>query len=396
VTALLLDEATLLDPEAQEPSPGALLLEGGRIRARLAPGETGPPDARRVALPGRALAPGFLDVHHHGRLVFTAPERAGAVLGESAAALLAEGTTAFLPTTVAWPRDALLERVEVWAAAIAGLPEGAGAAPLGLHLEGPWIRGEAAGAQPREGIRPFTAAEGEEVRARAAGTLRMVTLAPEVEGAAALLAWLAREGVVAAIGHSRADDASMTQAVQAGARHVTHLFNAMSGLHHRERGVAGHALAEDRLTCDLICDGVHVHPDVVRVAARAKGEGWLLITDRVEPAGGEGGEPGFGSGRVHGDGTALRLSDGTLAGSSLTMDRALRNARAFTGAPLLEAVAACTLRPARLLGLEAERGTLRPGARADLVVLDAAGRVEQTWLGGAPAWIADPRAAGGA
>ncbi|MDX1650136.1 MAG: amidohydrolase family protein, partial [Myxococcota bacterium] len=219
---------------------------------------------------------------------------------------------------------------------------------------------------------------------RAAGRVRMVTLAPEVEGAEALLDALGRHGVVAALGHSLADDAAMTHAIARGARHVTHLFNAMGGLHHRHRGVAGVALADDRLTCDLICDGVHVHPDVVRIAARAKDERLLWITDRVDPS-----RHGWGAGEVHDDGRALRLPDGTLAGSSLGMDRAVRNAVAFGACTRLEAVAAATLRPARLLGLEAERGTLRPGARADLVVLDDAGRVAETWLAGAPAWRAD-------
>lgn len=382
MSSLLLANALLLDPEEAAPSPGALLVEDGRIRARLEVDAAEPAADRRVDLGGRAVAPGFLDVHYHGRLVFGAAAEAGSALREASAALLREGTTAFLPTTVAWPHGELLERVEAWAAALGhgGWP---GAAPLGLHLEGPWIRSEAAGAQPRAGIRGFVAREGEEVLARAAGTVRMVTLAPEVEGAEALLDALARRSVVAALGHSRADDASMTQAIERGARHVTHLFNAMSGLHHRDRGVAGVALTDDRLTCDLICDGVHVHPDVVRLAGRAKGERLLLITDRVDPSG-----EGFGSGRVRDDGRALRLPDGTLAGSSLRMDRAVRNARAFGACGRLDAVAAATLRPALLLGLEGERGTLRVGARADLVVLDAEDRVEETWIGGACVWRA--------
>ena len=137
-------------------------------------------------------------------------------------------------------------------------------------------------------------------------------------------------------------------------------------------------MADERLTADLICDGAHVHPHLLRAAARALGERLILITDRIDPG------PGadFGSGALRDDGTALRLADGRLAGSRLTLDRAVQNAKRFAALGALEAISACTLRPARLLGIERERGTLRRGARADLVVLDAALRVRETWRGG--------------
>ena len=162
---------------------------------------------------------------------------------------------------------------------------------------------------------------------------------------------------------------------------MTHLFNAMGPVHHREPGLAGAALTDERLSFDLICDGAHVHPRMTRLAAHAGGERMSFITDRIEAPAAEGAS--FGSGAVHDDGVALRLADGRLAGSLLTLDLALRNAQALTGLSLLDAVAACTLRPARVLGIEAERGTLRPGARADLVLLDGECRVNQTWIGGA-------------
>jgi N-acetylglucosamine-6-phosphate deacetylase len=370
---LALVNALLLDPEAAAPAPGGVLLEGARIAGRLAAGEAPPAGAERVDLAGRALAPGFLDVHYHGELVFGAPEAAAAALGRTAEALLADGVTGFLPTTVAWPAPELLARVGALAEACAADASGA---VLGLHLEGPWIAADAAGAQPPAGIREPERAEVERVLERAHGLVRMVTLAPELRGADALLAALGRRGIVAALGHSQASAAQVERAVADGARHVTHLWNAMSGLHHRAPGLAGAALADDRLSCDLICDGVHVDPRAVRIAARAKRERLLLITDRVSPG------AGFGAGAVVDDGTALRLADGRLAGSRLTLDRAVANAAAFGAMTQLEAVAAATLRPARLLGLERERGTLRPGARADLAVLDAAGAVAETWRAG--------------
>jgi N-acetylglucosamine-6-phosphate deacetylase len=368
--------ALLLDPEAEAPQPGGLLLEGERIASRLAPGAPLPPDTRAIDLAGRALVPGFLDLHFHGELILGAPSEASARLAVTARELLASGVTGFLPTTVAWPAAELLARVAALAEACAGV-SGGGASALGLHLEGPWIAAGAAGAQPPAGIRDATEAEVREVLASAEGIVRMVTLAPELPGAPALLAELGRRGVVAALGHSRADAAQVDAAVTRGARHVTHLWNAMSGIHQRAPGLAGVALADDRLSCDLICDGVHVAATLVRVAARAKRERLLLITDRVGAGG------GFGAGALVDDGTVLRLADGRLAGSRISLDAAVRNAVAFGAMTRLEAIAAVTSRPARLLGLERERGTLRPGARADLVVLDAADRVTETWLAGA-------------
>jgi N-acetylglucosamine-6-phosphate deacetylase len=380
MSRVALVNALLLDPEAGAPLPGGLLVEDGRIAARLAPGAA-PAGAERIELGGLALAPGFLDLHYHGTLVLGRPADAAEAVRETARTLLGSGVTGFLPTTVAWPAPELLARVGALAEACAAHASD-GAAPLGLHLEGPWIAARAAGAQPEAGIRDFDPREGAALFARAHGTLRMVTFAPELPGAARLQAELGERGIVAALGHSQADLAEVDAAVARGARHVTHLWNAMSGLHHRAPGLAGAALADDRLSCDLICDGVHVHPAAVRLAARAKGEGLVLITDRVAAG------AGFGAGALVDDGTALRLADGRLAGSRLSLDRALHNAVSFGALTRLEAVAAVTLRPARVLGIERERGTLRPGARADLALLDAENRVVETWLAGRRAYRA--------
>jgi len=386
VERVCLREAVLLDPETDRPSPGGLLLRGDRIEARLAPGERGPEAARSVDLAGRGLAPGFLDLHYHGSLVFHDAAGFRSSLAASSAELARHGTTAFLATTVAWPAAELEAKVGGLAEEVTrgGFP---GAAPIGIHLEGPWLSPRAAGAQPAGAIRGYDRNEGREVLARGRGAIRMLTLAPEVEGAAALLEDLAREGVLASLGHSSASEAEIEQAIARGARHVTHLFNAMSPLHHREPGLAGAALADERLTADLICDGAHVHPSVVRLAARALRERLVLITDRVEPAAGSR-DSSFGSGALRDDGVALRLADGRLAGSRVTLDLALRNAQRFANLSLLEAVAACTLRPALRLGIEREQGTLRPGARADFAVLDADGSVQQTWIGGKPVFAA--------
>lgn len=386
---LLLEPARMLDPEAQAEGVGALLVEDGRIAARLEPAAPTPRDARRVSLPALALAPGFLDLHYHGALIFVPPARAGAALREASELLLASGTTGFLPTTVTWPGAELAAQVGAWAREAASLraPERT-AAVLGLHLEGPWIRAEAAGAQPRAGIRPFRAGEAE-LLDRAEGLARVVTFAPEAEGAGDLVAALGRRGIVAALGHSLADATACERAIGEGARHVTHLFNAMGAFHHRQPGLIGTALADDRVSCDLICDGVHVHPAALRLAARAKRDQLVLITDNVAiPRADENANalPSFGAGAVHDDGVALRLADGTLAGSRLTLDRALANARTLGGLSRLEAVRALTLAPARVLRIERERGTLRLGARADFAMLAADGSVAETWLAGRCIW----------
>jgi N-acetylglucosamine-6-phosphate deacetylase len=217
----------------------------------------------------------------------------------------------------------------------------------------------------------------------------MVTLAPELERAFALIERLGQLGIVAALGHSAASAELVTQAVTQGARHVTHLFNAMGPLHHREPGLAGAALVDDRLSCDLICDGAHVAAPMLALAARAKRDRLVLITDRLDPPAALTAGP-LASGRIRDDGVAYRLEDGRLAGSRLDLGLALANARALAGMTRVEAVAACSLRPARVLGIESERGTLRPGARADLVVLDPADRVVETWIAGERVYAAGP------
>lgn len=395
---LLLADATLLDPEAPDAAPAraSLLVERGRIAARLPAEAAGPEDAERVSLAGGALSPGLIDLHWHGDLVLRPAGDAADALAAASAALVRSGVTGFLPTTVAWPADELAARVEALAAAIGGPHRWPGALPLGLHLEGPWIRAEAAGAQPPAGIRPYDPAEGADVLARAAGLLRMVTLAPELPGAPALLDALARAGAVAALGHTLADADAIGRAIDRGVTHVTHLFNAMGPLHQRLPGVAASVLAEDRLGCDVIADGAHVHPAWLRVAARAKGERLLLITDALEaPRGSDHARPqpspatgGFGAHGLVSDGTAWRLPDGRLAGSHLRLHDAVRNVVRWRVMTRHDALAAATVRPARLLGIEAERGTLRPGARADLVLWSDAGDLAAVWIGGRLAFSA--------
>lgn len=355
------------------PAGAALLLDGDRIADWIPAGET-VTGADVVDLSGLAVAPGFIDLHFHGELIAARGPAFADALARRCAAAPRHGTTAFLATTIATPAPALAELVEGWSGCIAEAPSG-GATPLGIHLEGPWIRPEAAGAQPDAGIRPFDAQECDEILARAGGAIRMVTLAPELEGAGQLLARLGAAGVVASVGHSLAGHDALERSIHAGLTHATHVFNAMGPMHHRRPGLALRVLDDDRLSADLICDGVHVDPVLVRAAAAAKRELLCLVTDQVTG----GAFPGV---RLVEDGGAWRLGEGgPLAGSSLELDRACANACGPAGLSREAAVRACTLAPARVLGIESQRGTLRRGARADLVALDG-DAVRRTWVGG--------------
>ncbi|MEM7410547.1 MAG: amidohydrolase family protein [Myxococcota bacterium] len=374
--------AEWIDPEAGAARPGTLLIEGGRL-AGFASTDADLTDWRRVDRTGAVGAPGFLDLHFHGELVSAGPDDFSAALARAAREQVESGTTAFLATTVCWPDADLAPRLDALAQATEATAEG-GAACLGLHLEGPWISAAAPGAMDPGGVRPFDPARDRPLIDGLGERLCMVTFAPELPGADALLAALMAQGVVPALGHSAASAEQIEAAASEGLCHATHLWNAMGPFHHRAPGVAGAVLADDRIRCDLICDGHHVAPAVVRLSAAALGERLMLISDRVAVP--SNGPSALGAAAAEGPDAPFRRADGTLVGSQLRLDRAVANLRRFADVGLAEAIAAVTLRPARQLGVEAERGTLRPGALADLALLDAEGAVVETWRSGEPVW----------
>jgi N-acetylglucosamine-6-phosphate deacetylase len=375
----LFRDAVLMDPEAGGPQPGAILVEQGRIRDRFPAAVNLPSGLEEISLGGRRLAPGFIDLHFHGELIYASADRIPEALRRTAASLVRHGATAYLATTVAGSAPRLSEFMTHCQVEMTQTRPGA-ASLLGVHLEGPWINARLAGAQPAAPIRAFESTEDIQLLDSFSEIIRMVTLAPELPGAPELIDALARRRVISALGHSAASPEEIDAAARRGMTHVTHLFNAMGPIHHREPGVAICAMTDERLTCDLICDGVHVNPRAVDLAARVLADRLILITDRIDVPPGD--DASFGSGRVIDDGSALRLPDGRLAGSTLTLDRAIRNARSFGAMSDLEAIAAATLRPAKVLGLESERGSLRIGARADFAILDPDGSVAQTWIQG--------------
>lgn len=343
-------------------APGLVEVDDGRITT-VAP-TTGP-------VPDRVLVPGFVDLQVNGVADVDVAGAEGAAWDRLDALLAAQGTTTWLPTLVTAPLAAYAPRLE----RIAAAAERPGPRPriAGAHLEGPFLGG-AHGAHPGALVEPPDPAWIEALPPIVA----LMTLGAEVEGADAAIAALGRRRALAAIGHSSATLAEATAAVDAGARLVTHGYNAMSPLHHREPGVVGAFLTDDRVAVSLIADGVHVHPTALDVAFRCKPDGRVvLVTDAVAWQAGRVGDVGL----VHRDG-APRLPDGTLAGSSLAMDAAVAFVVQRVGVDLERAVRAASTTPAQLLGL-ADRGALAAGRHADVVALDPTSlRATATWIGG--------------
>jgi N-acetylglucosamine-6-phosphate deacetylase len=356
---------------------GEVVVEGGKI---IAVGESS--EAGDVLdLGDRWLVPGYIDVHVHGgggaQCNTADPEEILAV----ARFHVGHGTTALVPTTVAAPADEL----EAALRAIARSRElDGGAAVLGARLEGPFISRARPGAMDPEVFVDPDRGLLERLQVAAQGGLRLMTLAPELPGALELIAILVADGVVASLGHSEASFAQARAAVSAGARSATHLFNAMPPLHHREPGLLGAVLELSEVNCELICDGIHVDPAVLRHGYRLKGAaGTRLVTDAMQAAGMPDGEYRLGATEVEVQAGRARIAHGgSIAGSTLTMDDAVRNAVRFLGLSVEEAVTLATANPARVLGMQKRKGAIVAGMDADLGVLDDRLAVCATLIGG--------------
>lgn len=338
---------------------GSLTITGSRIDAiqGRAIHESAARQARHLVLPG------FIDLHVHGGGGADTMD-AGDAVATLARLHARHGTTALLATTMTAPMVDIEAALRALASQCVQRRPGA-ARVLGVHLEGPYISAARLGAQPAF-VRPPSLAE--ILALHAIAPIRLVTIAPEVAGNIALIPELVAAGMRVQVGHSDATYEQAVQALGAGASGFTHLFNAMSPLHHRAPGVAGAALAHAE-QAELIPDLLHVHPGAIRAALRAV-PGLFCVTDATAAAGMPDGDYRLGRQTVTKCMGGVRLADGTLAGSTLTMDQALRNL-VDLGLPLAEASARLSHHPARYLGLE-DRGRLEPGTSADLVVLDAA------------------------
>lgn len=331
---------------------------------------SGAAPAAAVDLDGRWVLPGFVDVHVHGGGGHTMLSGDHDAVGRAVAFHQRHGTTTTLASLVTAPVDELLLAIGRLADLMAGTG-GLGGQLAGIHLEGPFLSTARCGAQnPRHMIDPEPALTRALLDA-GRGHLRMVTVAPERPGALDLVATLVAAGVLGAVGHTDADHEQVAAAAEAGASVATHLGNGMRPFHHRDPGPIGACLADPRIACELIVDGHHLHPAVVRLAAAAKGsDGVVLITDATSAAGVGDGDHRLGHLDIEvRDGVARLAGHDTLAGSTLSMDGALRNAIA-AGLSVADASRAASLVPARLLGLADRTGSIAAGKVADLVVLD--------------------------
>jgi N-acetylglucosamine-6-phosphate deacetylase len=369
-----------------------VLVEDGRIldaasrTARAVPG-----GVTAFDFSDSTLAPGFVDLHIHGGAGYDVMDDVAEALPAVEQLLARHGVTSYYPTTVTAPMDATLRALERLAVAIEKreqrtAPGTARACPLGIHLEGPFISHARRGVHPTENLLKPTLAAFDRFWQAGRGRIRMMTIAPELDGALEVIAEAARRGVCVSLGHSDADLPTSQRGIAAGARHATHTFNAMRPLDHRDPGILGAVLTDSRLSADIIADGVHLDPAIVRLFARAKGpQQTVLITDATAATGMPDGAYRLGGLEVEvRDGRCT--SAGKLAGSVLTMDRAVRNLAQFAGWTLEQAAAAASLNPARVGGLP-NKGTLVAGADADFVVLNSAGEVERTFVGGMDAFV---------
>lgn len=353
------------------------------VVAELCPPGAVPVAGERMDAADCWVAPGFVDLQINGAFGHDFTTDPGSI-AEVAAELPRYGVTAFAPTIVTAPAEARTAALDALAALRRRCGEPGSAVPIGLHLEGPLISPERAGAHAAEWIgEPATVDTGAWDATRG---VVLVTLAPELPGALALIRTLTARGVVVSAGHTACTAAELLAARDAGLRAVTHLYNAMPSMHHRAPGPVGAVLADDALVAGLICDGIHVDPTAVRVAWRALGRGrTMLVSDAVAALGAPAGEVTLGGNAVEAGDTGVRDARGVLAGGALALDGAVRNLVGFTGCTVGEAVAAATATPCALVGL-ADRGRVAAGARADLVVLDPSLRPVLTVVGGEVAW----------
>ena len=366
----------LLTPDEQF-SGQSVIVEGGRI-TRIGPVGLVEAQSNTIDARGFYVIPGLIDLHVHGANGFDTMDATPEAIDGMGHFLAQHGVTSYLPTTVTASAEATLAAIQN-ISAMSNPSNGAG--PLGIHLEGPYLNHDYCGAQPHQYLRPADIKEYKLWLDN--GQIRLITVAPEVEGVLDLIKAGNETGIEFAAGHSAASYEQMQLAIEHGLHQVTHTFNGMPPLHHRSPGVLGAALSDNRLRCQIIADGVHVHPAVVKVLVKSKGiDGTILISDGMRATGLQDGDYALGDQQVHVRNGVARTQAGGLAGSTLTLDQALRNIMHFADLSFKEALPMATRVPAIAMNWEGRKGVIAPNADADLVIMDDRYQVRLTMVGG--------------
>jgi N-acetylglucosamine-6-phosphate deacetylase len=368
---------------------GIVLVEDGRIAAVGSNNQTEPQtDSMIIEAKGKLVLPGLIDTHVHGSHGDDVMADGVEGIRRISRALLRYGMTSYLPSTIAARHDELLRAIK--ACVEAEETSGPAAEILGVHVEGPFINPWKKGAQPERGIREPDISQSLEYLRAAPGRIKIMTLAPELPGAIELVRLLKENGVIASLGHSEADYETALAAIEAGASHATHLFNAMPALHHRKPNLTTACLNEPGILAEIIPDGIHVAPEMVRLAVKMKGrDGLVLVTDAMAAVGCPDGIYPLGDSRVRVQGERCTLLDGiTIASSMLTMNRAVGNAAAFTGMNLVDATYTASLLPAKICGAADRKGSLEVGKDADIAILNPDFSAHTTIRGGEVAYRA--------
>lgn len=328
------------------------------------------------------VVPGFIDEHIHGAGGADAMDGTVESLQTISEFLAREGTTGFLATTMTQSPENITNALKA-VKKVREKGEYKGAEVLGVHLEGPFISPKHVGAQPLEYVATPDAELFDKYNEASGNSIKIVTLAPEVEGGLGLVKHLSNIGVVASVGHTGGKYADVVNAVAAGAMNVTHTYNAQTGLHHREAGVVGAAMLLDELNCEMICDTIHVSVPAIKLVIKNKPhDKYTLITDAMRAKGMPDGKSELGGQEVFVNNGEARLADGTLAGSVLKMNVAVKNLVEKAGVPFTDAIDFATYNPAKNIGVLNERGTIEVGKRADLTVLNSDFEVLYTLVNG--------------
>jgi len=364
--ALVIKGGTIFTPFTKI-DKGTVYVKNGRI-VRVGRRVSKPLEAEIVNASGMIVVPGFIDTHIHGGAGSDVMDGTAEALRKIAKYHARFGTTSMLATTTTESFDRTIQAVR---AARAVIKEGTdGAQIVGVHLEGPYINPERRGAQNVEYVRSPSLAEFKQIVEESGNHVRIVTVAPEIKGAMELIAAIKNKGVVVSAGHSNASYAEMISAIRAGITHVTHIFNGMKEFHHREPGIVGAALTCRELTVSVIADGIHVHPTAIRLLFRAKGADHIfLITDAIRAAGMSDGTYELGGLTVTVKNGVCRLRSGMLAGSTLTMNIAVKNTANFLGIPLSDALKMASTNAAKTIGFADTKGSLEEGKDADIAIL---------------------------